>query len=152
MGLQNKFVDLRILLVKPDAAEYDLLQMTLEGFQFDQFEQVSDAQSALDQLYFNNFDLMILANNLSTETLDQLLGNITAGIHDSYEKLSIIYLGKQNKVIERHKINKLQFIVPNGDLQTFKDDLKATFNKTIKDNQMIKVTNGRCQSNELDNR
>ena len=55
-------------------------------------------------------------------------------------------------MIERHKINKLQFIVPNGDLQTFKDDLKATFNKTIKDNQMIKVTNGRCQSNELDNR
>ncbi|MCF6292099.1 MAG: hypothetical protein L3J04_01760 [Robiginitomaculum sp.] len=152
MGLQNQFVDLRILLVKPDATEYDLLQMTLEGFKFDQFEQASDAQSALDQLYFNNFDLIILANNLSTETLDQLLGNITAGVNDSYEKLSIIYLGKQNKAIERHKINKLQFIVLNGDSQKFKDSLKATFDKTIKTNQAIKVTNGRCQSYEFDNR
>ena len=117
MGLQNQFVDLRILLVKPDATEYDLLQMTLEGFKFDQFKQVTDAQSAMDQLYFNNFDLIILANNLSTAALDQLLGNITAGVNDSYEKLSIIYLGKRNKVIGRHKINKLQFIVPNGDSQ-----------------------------------
>jgi len=152
MGLQNQFVDLRILLVKPDATEYDLLQMTLEGFKFDQFKQVTDAQSAMDQLYFNNFDLIILANNLSTAALDQLLGNITAGVNDSYEKLSIIYLGKRNKVIGRHKINKLQFIVPNGDSQKFKDDLKAAFNKTIKANQMIKVTNGRCQSNEFDHR
>ncbi|MBL4617347.1 MAG: hypothetical protein JKY46_06595 [Robiginitomaculum sp.] len=152
MGLQNQFVDLRILLVKPDATEYGLLQMTFEGFQFDQFEQVADVQSALDQLYFNNFDLMVLTSDLPTETINQLLGSIATGATGDLEKLSIIYLGKQNNAIKNHKTNNLQFIIPNGDSQKFSDRLKTAFDKIIKNNQVITITNGRCQRNEFDNR
>jgi PleD family two-component response regulator len=149
MGLQNKFVDLRILLVKPDVTEYDLLQMTLDGFQFDQSEQVSDAQSALDQLYFNNFDLILLADDLPVEMVNQLLTSIATGDTGDCEKLNIIYSGQQNKLMENHKIKNLQFMAVNGDSQKFSDDLKMAFDKIITANQVSKITNGRCQRNDL---
>ena len=76
MRKQNRFVDLRVLLVHPDQGAYDLLQMTLEQFRFDRFTHVQNTESARDQLCFNSFDLIILSELLPAESISDLLKNI----------------------------------------------------------------------------
>lgn len=151
MGLQNQFVDLRVLLVKADQTEYDVFQMILDGFVFGQFERVANTQSALDQLYFNNFDLILLAGDLPTAAVNQLLGSIATGDTGDGERLKLIYFGSQDTAIEETNTHNLQFLTMNGDSKKFSDNLKRAFGGIIKTNQALPVTSGRCQRNELDN-
>jgi DNA-binding NtrC family response regulator len=146
MGQQDSFIDLRILLVTPDHRRYDLLQVAIEGFQFDRLDQVTNTQSALDQLFFNTYDLVILSGGLPSGNVCDLVDNLTNGDLASSCDPAIFCHCEMETVSELSRRNSSILFAPQLDsLSQIHDNLRGAFHlaamkRTECPNQYSRIT------------
>lgn len=128
MGQQSRFVDLRILLVQPDKETYDLLQVTLESFQFDRITQVSDTESARDQLCFNGYDLVVLSGDLPKRAITELINSVATGDCGKSTDMDIVCLCKATDLTgAKTKYKNLQFLPTMASSTSLEGDLQKIF-------------------------
>jgi len=109
MESQSEFIDLRILIVKPDTG-YNMLQIVLEQFEFNRITTVPNYESTLDQLCFNSFDLMIICDNLPTETISSFAQNIKCGALNNELDMAILSLAESGQAAPTSSTKLLQHL------------------------------------------
>ncbi len=119
-------------MVRPESNGPDLLQVAMESFEFDRITQVINTESALDQLCFNSFDLIILADGLASAAISDLVQSIHCNELASTPDLTILCLSDPDGLTTlNNKSSDIQFCPSQAGLSVLGDDLRQTFRRAL---------------------